>query len=325
MEMEREEIGIFREGFAAVRTNRGLGFIDTSGRVVIQAPANSPRVFTDIRNFRGGFAEVRQTDFDTWDIIDRQGAILGIRRSNNSWYEQTDGLLITRRRVAGGEEFAASNANGDEVVPPGKYNTIMPFHDATWAVISNEEWGLGLIDITGAELVTPTYDDLEWVNGIIVVTNDRKRGVIDRNGNILIPIQYDEIRYMGTGNIHVELNRKQGRYDTSGRMLIPCEFDTIWDTPRGNYVIVRDDVRGYGVFDITAGTEIIPVGTHEFINVNNDYNGGIFLVQLEDGMGVVNVSGNVAQLPDDFESVGVSSGLLLVRKDGGLGFVRVNF
>lgn len=50
-------------------------------------------------------------------------------------------------------------------------------------------------------------------------------GIEDGNGNIIIPFEYDEIKFAKKGNFNIKKKGKWGIADKTGVVIIPCEYD----------------------------------------------------------------------------------------------------
>lgn len=206
-----------------------------------------------------------------------------------------------------------------------------------------------IIDIQGNELVKDVdFDRIVQVENFIIAkrTNDPERslqnglyGVFDSSFNIIIPFEYDYIKYdqrhflynkggqidkstsaiiggkwgVKLGDIFtdciydsieicfwgeyikVELNNKQGLLDSNGNVIIPTEFDVVFPSFNKN---VR--VNNGGV--LYDGSQQICGGSWCFYNIDEQKI----------------VSPNL-----DFEYVGdINNGLIVYRKDGRFGYLN---
>ncbi len=81
------------------------------------------------------------------------------------------------------------------------YTYIQAWHKPPWQVVirNNDGDKIGLVDENGNELI-PCQDDIAW-NGIlydqkrIIFRNGENKGIRDFDGNVIIPAKYREIRY----------------------------------------------------------------------------------------------------------------------------------
>jgi len=151
-------------------------------------------------------------------------------------------------------KYGFIDKTGMEVIPL-EYDRANPFADGLAAVSIDDKWGY--INTSG-EIVIPleydrgiSADRLSFVNGLAVVcigkidrediynnTDDRKYGIIDIEGNIVLPIEYDMIysadRFYRVAIRDKYKRQKWGLADMSGEFILPCIYDSIrFDTDNG--------------------------------------------------------------------------------------------
>lgn len=70
-------------------------------------------------------------------------------------------------------------------------------------------------------------------------------GLIDWDGNAVIPAVYDDLSWDGSRYAYVDLNGRHGCLDRTGRMVVPLEYDGIGEFDKGFAVVWRDGLYGY--------------------------------------------------------------------------------
>lgn len=75
------------------------------------------------------------------------------------------------------------NTSGDYVVEP-KFSFAYPFDNYGYAVIEVNR-KCGLIDSTGKIIVQPIYDDVFVNQGVIFASLNKKWGILDHNGKLI--------------------------------------------------------------------------------------------------------------------------------------------
>lgn len=79
-----------------------------------------------------------------------------------------------------------------------------------------------------ATIMLPKYDGIEIYDNIIVVRKYDKYGVLDKNGNKIIPIKLTKIYSIrDTKNFIVKRDGKAGIIDDNGKFILDIEFDDI--------------------------------------------------------------------------------------------------
>lgn len=119
------------------------------------------------------------------------------------------------------------------------------------------------------------------VNEMIVVENENSKvGVIDLEGNIILEVKYDGIKYLSTtGDFLVESNGKVGIISKSREMKVQLMYDEIelMDSDSGLYLVKKDNK--YGVIDFQGNIKIhiendeIGIDSTKFSenNIKNNY------------------------------------------------------
>lgn len=164
--------------------------------------------------------------------------------------------------------------NGKIIIPCGKYNWYsrrIQGEDVYYAVEYMGRWGL--CDKNGKELIKPIYDDLRIVNGVIYANVGIMMGVLDMNGNIIVPFEYTDVTLdKKTGNYKVELFEKKGVCDKDGKIIIPARYTEVVISnlrtgPLGNVIYVKDG-KTEGLYTVD-GRMIFPATLFEHVNISN--------------------------------------------------------
>lgn len=221
--IEFDNVNPISEGLAAVKKDDKYGFIDQTGRFLIQP------VWSNAEKFSEGLAAVSLED-----------------DSNGSPF-----VLILSSRTS------YINRKGECVIPP-KYYSGCSFSDGLASVsvpVSDDQLQAGFIDRTGEVVIQPGRWD-EVINrlseGVIAVVKDGKPLYIDQHGNVKIELPHDAsmARFldfsegMARFSISTDGEYKYGFIDTSGSVVIPAHFDSTEDFDHGLARATVDDVEG---------------------------------------------------------------------------------
>lgn len=117
----------------------------------------------------------------------------------------------------------------------------------------NNQLKYGLIDAEGEVLVPLEYDEIDthsFTSVRFMAKKNSKWGVINDKNEIKVPLIYDEILKGGNPGYIVAQNGKYGLIDWDGKEIIPYEYD-------------RMDYDGSGVYSVEKD------GEKYFINKNN--------------------------------------------------------
>jgi len=170
--------------------------------------------------------------------------------------------------------------------------------------------------------IPPQY---EWVShfqeGLAAVVENGKWGLIDKTGQVVLPIIYDSIGHnidhyiFHDGMTAVSLDGKWGAIDTSGQLVIPLMYDYIDEFHDGIAIaVLPDDKRG--LIDKT-GTAVVPLEYQLVFNFKH----GLAGVKLNDQMGFVDKDNRVV-IPFLYDSGQVlSDNFIVVWLDKKIGFI----
>lgn len=177
------------------------------------------------------------------------------------------------------KKWGICDKDGNEIVPC-QYDIIWPFSDGVAIVNSGAKWikadapkrvnKLMLPDMF--EKIWDIAEDGAWVyckeTGGIYKISGGKFGLIDKNGNEVIPSVYDEVVRAGKGIVRVKLDNKYGYFDYSGKKLTDMKYDDagifgedgIAMVNLGGQLNKRGRISGgkYGYVDM-SGNEVVRV------------------------------------------------------------------
>lgn len=153
-----EEAGSFSEGLAAVRINGRFGFIDKSGKVVIQ-----PRFL----------------------MVDGWPPVYSSYHPYNSRRGFSEGLAAASIGEYPDIYYGCINHTGEYVIQP-QYDIMGVFNDGFAPFLKGGQWGY--VDKRGVEVIPPKYREANrFSNGIAVVTTNNNRAVyIDKSSRIIL-------------------------------------------------------------------------------------------------------------------------------------------
>ena len=186
--------------------------------------------------------------------------------------------------------FGVIDTAGHEILSV-KYENLEFLQNAQEFFIRAENT-VGLLDKTGKTIIKPTaYDDiaiLDEIEQLYLVEQDKKYGVVNRNGEIVIHVDYDKIGLKNIDDfelenlrnknllydkcIVVELDDSYGLYDITGKELLKTVYEGfgyLSEVSGEDSVILLPEELGiqglvikfnglYGIYDISAEQVILP-------------------------------------------------------------------
>lgn len=143
--------------------------------------------------------------------------------------------------------YGVSSINNNNLNPviTARYKMIHYLEGSGDFIVTTEDNKVGIIGSDGITKVRPEFDQIQEIDkniGLYLVNSAGSQGVINRNGKVIVPQDYDRIgleansyddknvtnRYILYGScIPVQLNNKWGFIDTDGNRIIPVEYDKI--------------------------------------------------------------------------------------------------
>ncbi len=120
--------------------------------------------------------------------------------------------------------------NGEPLISPDYYDITFYGCGGRGRVALAIEGGGGMpiiIDAEGRVLVPPGYESMCFACGgtgpddpvLFIVRKKEKYGVIDQDGNVIIPLEYDILDMLGNGSFYGENSKGGARFGRDGR---PC-------------------------------------------------------------------------------------------------------
>lgn len=192
------ELGIVSQGMIPLYTRSGAGYLDTTGKVVIQP------VYAEVFPFAGGYAQVRTKDGKSlW--VDMQGTEyeqLPAQNGGNMWWQaltQDNGLYLTNK----GDDpfmFGYQDAQGNVVIAC-KYQKAGAFYQGV-APVTEDGVHWYAIDTKGNKVRDINYSGLADAigGGLLTYRIGDLTGLVNDQGRVIIPVgQYQEYIYLGQG------------------------------------------------------------------------------------------------------------------------------
>lgn len=147
---------------------------------------------------------------------------------------------------------------------------------------------------------------------IYIVTKDRKKGIIDRNGKELLKPNYDEIRWFKDDRIIIRKNNKNGFADNNGNIIMQPKYDDCHSTFSDGYLTVKNGSypnEKFGLVD-KQGKEII---TPQY-EIAGNFFGDLLPVYKDKKWGFVNTKNEII-IPFSYEMIGDNNGFGYNKKN----------
>jgi hypothetical protein len=210
------------------------------------------------------------------------------------------------------------------VEPILEYDNVMPCGEGLLTVC--KEGKCGLIDKYGDIVVPLIYGNIGNFNeGLAVVNTEMFRcgkvGVIDSTGNVVIDFIYEGIAPVDDGMITVCNEGKIGIIDQNGEVLVPLIYGEISGFCDGLAIVGINDL-GCGLID-TKGNIVVPA---VYDNIEHIAEDDRLIVAEQNGKeGILNLKGDII-LPFEYDSINIRTtkdNLICVENNGLWGIAEV--
>lgn len=203
----------FHDGLAAVAINGDYGYIDKHNNTVI------PFQFDKAYEFSEGLAPV-QIDY-TWKFINPKGeTIIELATEISAAYPFHCGMALVMNKE---DKCGFINTTG-ELVVPFIYDDAEIFSDGLAMI--ERDGTIGYINTKGIEIIPPKFiDGFDCSEGFISVNETNSDGwiVFSSDGNEATQFyNYDFVGQFKNGYAVAEKDGNYGIIDTQGQALIPC-------------------------------------------------------------------------------------------------------
>ncbi|ASB49252.1 WG repeat-containing protein [Alkalitalea saponilacus] len=156
----------------------------------------------------------------------------------------------------------------------------------------------------------------EMKPGIFRVLQNGKIGIVNKEGDILVPIQYDQVYDLDReGYVRVLQSLKIGLYHLDKGMILPAEYDQIWPFENGVAKVLKDRKVGFVKND---GSTLIPTEYNHIWPAED----GFYKVLKDGRMGLIDLDGRMVVYPGYQQIWSFEEGYARVLKDGKMGFIN---
>lgn len=198
-----------------------FGIIDETGKTII------PFEFEELRPFDGQETTIAKKN-NHFGIIDFKNKELVSFENDEIYSSKFSEIFVVKQN----DKYGLLNKQGGKIMD-FVFEDLQPcFYDEDNKFIVKSKGKYGIIDITGKEIIPNEFDKISnWVEygpKAHFVTKNKKMGMYSRDGKQLIPPIYDELHYTTNNLIVVSQNKKYGIVNISNNIVIPLEYDKIF-------------------------------------------------------------------------------------------------
>lgn len=296
--LKYEDVGVFSNGIAKVKTKYSEGYINRKGEEVIPATSilYSDNEWPEDNPSSEGMVSVNSEMHSGYVKQSTGNLIIPYKYSEVGQFNEGLAQVANDERL-----FGFINKQGKEVIPL-KYDNVSDFSEGLACVkqekasshtnkkgveVYNIEYKSFYINKEGKKVLSLDYplsgdfkEGLAWVE----VTEDKKRGFVNKSGELVIPVMYEHAKDFSEGLAAVWQNAKAGYINKSNKQIIPFIYSTASDFTDGLALVKKDGKFGY---INKKGEVIIPLKYDKM----TDFRKGVAMASIDNKYGLVSKSG----------------------------------
>lgn len=141
--------------------------------------------------------------------------------------------------------FGYLDPSGKEVIAP-QFCCAEPFRQGIARVAVKSSRGVGFVGIDGAFEIEPRFDEAtNFEDGLAVVCENEKYGVLDRAGKFVATPRFDYVWNFSEGLARFRVGDKIGFIDQVGKIAIEPSFEGAWEFAEGLAPVQIDGNWGF--------------------------------------------------------------------------------
>ena len=292
-----------RETTYAVMNNKKYGILNNEGDLIIDCAYDLAGGFD-----KNGLALIKIDQRYGFINMENKLVIPAIHEYVSGFYDSLSSV-----KVNGKNKFMDTSGN---FISQKEYEETSIFWGGRCSVKINGKWGL--IDKNENILIPPVYDSLNEENKVCRVEQNGKYFLIDLNNN-RISDYYDYMDYLSDGTYQVSRKGFFGHIEENGNVLIPLEYENCTDF-HGDYTGVYLDGKWF--FIDRRNNIVIDRNKYNLHEILNGIEDGIAVVSNDDGCGLLDL--NLDKMVTNFiydQSWGIKGGLSSFLKNSKWGYV----
>ncbi len=237
-----KEISEFSDGIAVGQDDNGLwGYIDINGEWVIKPQ------FASAKPFRGALANVstKERSFS----INKEGKEVGpCFKTLRAIIGTTEDIIPDRYIMKKDDKWGLVDGELNQILP-FEFDDIERWGDTTNIIVSKDS-NYGLVDINGVELLPVKFESIDIIRpnspvARVVESRDGLCGAINAEGRWVVQPVYSGCNVYGDSNcIVVEKDESEGLLDMDGNVILPCSLDKIYSFTDGMACAQKDGKSG---------------------------------------------------------------------------------
>lgn len=273
--------------------NGKLGLISLEGKEITKP------IYEEIQGLTNKESELLVKKDSKYGVINSKGATIIDNKYDNvvadGFYTEEDGYelsgYITSIKTQDGYRYGYINSKHKKIldteyadvsrvveIPDKEIVYLLAVKNGQVGIIQNEK-----------VIIDYKYQDIEYhaSNKTFILQRNSKYGLVDINGQTIIPVQYDSIEFNGE-YISATINNQVQLFSIEGNQVNDAVYNSLIKIEDKNYYITIDKSGKYGVID-----------SNRIVKVDNEYQyleylfGSYLIASKEDGkLGIITLEGS---------------------------------
>lgn len=292
----------------------GFGYMDTSGVMIIQPQFRTAALFSESRARVSNYVYTSDPNNSNYKYgyIDSTGTLIGEYKYDEA-RDFHEGRAAVCIKVPRKLKWGFVDPQMNEVVPC-QYFEVRDYRNGFAAVRDSAGWFF--IDKNGKPLTSGRYIHIHDFEGTTAVVtegkkHERKMGIIDAKGILIVPVEYDTIGPLSEGLRMVKQDSLYGFMNEKGKTKLEMKYDG-----------ANSFLNGYASVSINHQWGYIDKKGKMVLNFKYDWAGfyseGLFAVRQNHKWGYVDRRDTIV-IPLQFDSVGTITAGRFACRDGSAG------
>lgn len=328
------------DGLVEIRSNKRIGYVDVTGRILLEPTYKSISEFVD------GYAVVSKVSY-YYDKNgrDRERSVYGVINSqfkeiipcvfDSIEYEVEIGRFKTDVGYKTIDGRYVAVVDGKELFVDKKYKYCKPFGDtcSIAVCVADGHVKYGLIDKQSNDILPPIFSRLDLIeNELYKFKINDLYGLVTSKGNIILQNKYNGIGKFEDNLACVQVNvlskKLYGYIDFSGNEILPPSYKFIGKRHHKYAVVMKNNLWGlFGIenhqLKIFPNVSFLGPCMENLCKINV---GGIYDINRKKTTGglwgYISVDGEIVIEPTYEQAYGFSDGMAAVKLNGKWGFIN---
>ncbi|MBY0424065.1 MAG: WG repeat-containing protein, partial [Cytophagales bacterium] len=228
-----DSVGTFVGGFSIGKKSGKYGVVDTKGTAIV--PFDFQKVQYEFVGINLKFKVLKDGKYG---IVDKVGKTIIATE-----YDLLQLADISTYKVKKGGKYGLLKSMGQPLNGMDYDNLSNKLENSTvpeWPAIVVKKGKYGLLANSGAEILEPVYNRLDYLGeGNYSVVKGKKIGLVDSRGNLWAEPQYESVGEFREGQIAVLVKGKWGVLAGNGTYSVQPEYDQYLPQPDGTRKLAK--------------------------------------------------------------------------------------